>query len=271
MDPYHAYLKTIVRDAAHHDGRGVESNSDVPQKVKEYAHLLRGAFELPAWVKEELQSSSRTTCRPQARGDGEKSRDASLRHIFNAVLNDCASIRNVLCADEEIGTCSPKESFLCILVRNALCITRRDLVVDEEALVALPRHWCGELSPLFRYMSTCVCAPLLVSIAAGVPLTSPTVDPQDEGCDGETVETGSGNSGHGDVQESSNGCSPHDDSDAVNSEVIRVQQRPGALPVYIVPHRSLSVSEWLRLPAVERVDYEDTDEDEADIDQQSIA
>lgn len=144
---------------------------------------------------------------------------------------------------------------------------------SEEALVALPRHWSGELSPLFRYMSTCVCAPLLVSIAADVPLSSPIVDPQGEGGDGdgETISTGSGNSGHEDIEESSNGCSPHDDSDAVNSEVIRVQQRPGALPVYIVPHRSLSVSEWLRLPAVNRVDYEDTDEDEADKDQRSPA
>lgn len=81
---------------------------------------------------QELQSSSRTTCRPQARGDGEddeRSRDTSLRRIFNAVLNDCASIRSVLSADEENDTCSPKESFLCILVRNALCITRRDLIV----------------------------------------------------------------------------------------------------------------------------------------------
>lgn len=52
MDPYHAYLKTIIRDAVHHDGRDMESNSEIPQKVKEYAHLLRDAFELPTWVEE---------------------------------------------------------------------------------------------------------------------------------------------------------------------------------------------------------------------------
>lgn len=89
----------------------------------------------------ELHSSSRTTYRSQASGDGkndEKLMETPLRRIFNAVLNDCASLRNVLSVDEEDGICSPKESFVCILVRNALCITRPALLV-EYVLMTLRR------------------------------------------------------------------------------------------------------------------------------------
>ncbi|EED77609.1 predicted protein [Postia placenta Mad-698-R] len=212
-------------------------------------------------------------CRSGACGDGEdgeKSWDTSLRRIFNTVLDDCASLRNVLSADEEDGACSPKESFLCILVRNALCITRRDLVVDEEALVALPRHWSGELSPLFRYMSTRVCAPLLVSISADVPVDSPTLVPQDEYRSGGSVSTRRvGSGGHEDVRKSTT-CSSHGNSEAAESP--GPIEHPDSLPVYIVPERDLSVSEWLRRPVVKEIVYEqDTEDEEASEDQRCLS
>lgn len=84
-------------------------------------------------IVRELQSPSRTTYRSQASGDGEndeKLTETPLKRIFNAVLDDCASLRHVVSVDEEDGICSPKESFVCILVRNALCITRPALLVE---------------------------------------------------------------------------------------------------------------------------------------------
>lgn len=288
MNPYDVYLGEVHRSVVYHHNWDVNDTESIPQKVREYAHLLRDAFELPAWVKEgpypwlyprviplvqELQSSSRTMCRSGACGDGEdgeKSWDTSLRRIFNTVLDDCASLRNVLSADEEDGACSPKESFLCILVRNALCITRRDLVVDEEALVALPRHWSGELSPLFRYMSTRVCAPLLVSISADVPVDSPTLVPQDEYRSGGSVSTRRvGSGGHEDVRKSTT-CSSHGNSEAAESP--GPIEHPDSLPVYIVPERDLSVSEWLRRPVVKEIVYEqDTEDEEASEDQRCLS
>ncbi|KAF9802488.1 hypothetical protein IEO21_09891 [Rhodonia placenta] len=252
MSPYDTYLGEVYRDVVHHNALDANDTNPIPRKVKEYAHLLEDAFELPQWVKE-------------ASGDGkndEKLMETPLRRIFNAVLNDCASLRNVLSVDEEDGICSPKESFVCILVRNALCITRPALLVDEEALVALPRHWSGELSPLFHHMSTSVCAPLLVSIASEVPLDSSMLVPQDEDQDGESVSTRSTDSDHEDVRKST-ACSPRRCSSPANSVVIQTLQHSDSMPVYIVPGRSISASEWLRCPSVKEEVYEQESEDDA--------
>ncbi|OSX63955.1 hypothetical protein POSPLADRAFT_1168117 [Postia placenta MAD-698-R-SB12] len=252
MSPYDTYLGEVYRDVVHHNALDANDTNPIPRKVKEYAHLLEDAFELPQWVKE-------------ASGDGqndEQLTETHLRRIFNTVLDDCASLRHVISVDQEDGICSPKESFVCILVRNALCITRPALLVDEEALVALPRHWSGELSPLFHYMSTSVCAPLLVSIAAEVPLDPSMLLPQDEDQDGESVSTRSTDSDDEDVQKST-ACSPRRGSSPRNSVVIQTPQHSDSLPVYIVSGRSISASEWLRCPSVKEVVYEQESEDDA--------
>lgn len=53
--------------------------------------------------------------------------DDGLRRIFNIVLNDCASLQCILAVDHVDRTRTPTESFLCTLVRNALCTNRPEL------------------------------------------------------------------------------------------------------------------------------------------------
>lgn len=111
-------------------------------------------------------------------------------------------------------------------------------------------------------MSTSVCAPLLVSIASEVPLDSSMLVPQDEDQDGESVSTRSTDSDHEDVRKST-ACSPRRCSSPANSVVIQTLQHSDSMPVYIVPGRSISASEWLRCPSVKEEVYEQESEDDA--------
>ena len=131
-----------------------------------------------------------------------------LHVAFNTALADCARIRAVLTAERATGTLFPKQSFLAILVRNAmsnadpgLCSLQVPSVSSQvthsvichsfrdDVPVILPRHFSGESIPILKYMTKSFLAPLIISIFEEMPVQEDVSDLEPRPSDDKEDET----------------------------------------------------------------------------------
>ncbi|KAI0930660.1 hypothetical protein AcV5_007318 [Taiwanofungus camphoratus] len=177
---YSMYVQLLKDDVVYHN-HSVDGET-WPLNVRECGARLQSAFRLPSWVKNgpyppvdprvqpllyELQASdSSTNVLPE--NEPESQIDQRLRDVFNTTLSDCVSLRNVIISDYLCNKSSSKESFLAVMVRNAMCPASNHYLVDEDACVALPRHGTGVFNPLLKYMQMDIRVPLMVSVGMEV-------------------------------------------------------------------------------------------------------
>ncbi|KAG6371760.1 hypothetical protein JVT61DRAFT_9112 [Boletus reticuloceps] len=102
----------------------------------------------------------------------DKEMEQRLHVVFNTALIDCARIRAVIEAERLTDTPYPKESFLIILVRNAILDAHAQLSSLEDIPVVLPRHFSGEAILILNYMGKSFHAPLIISIRQEIPVDS---------------------------------------------------------------------------------------------------
>ncbi|KAF8425835.1 hypothetical protein L210DRAFT_3421012 [Boletus edulis BED1] len=100
----------------------------------------------------------------------DKEAEQRLRGVFNTALVDSSRIRAVVDVEDLTGTPFPKESFLVILVRNAILGAHAGLSSLEDVPVVLPRHFSGEMVPILKFMTKRLYTPLVISITQEMPV-----------------------------------------------------------------------------------------------------
>ncbi|KAH0838790.1 hypothetical protein J3R83DRAFT_7166 [Lanmaoa asiatica] len=115
----------------------------------------------------------------------DKGLQQRLHVAFNSALADCARIRAVVEAENLTETPFPKESFLVILVRNAILDAHTRLSSLQDIPVVLPRHISGETVPILNYMTRSLDAPLIISICVDMPIEESDSDRGHQPSDGE--------------------------------------------------------------------------------------
>ena len=124
----------------------------------------------------------------------DKEMEQRLHVVFNGTLVDCARIRAVVETEYLTGIPYPKESFIIILVRDAIlhahvCLSalyvcsrlpkfapRISFSRREDVPVALPQHFSGEPIPILNYVTKKFYVPLVVSICQEVPVKEHSSD-----------------------------------------------------------------------------------------------
>ncbi|EED81527.1 predicted protein [Postia placenta Mad-698-R] len=301
LDPRQAYLNGFLQDVRYHNSTDAYSDCDIfPDTVKEYITLLHDAFQLPTWVKEAHVDFRLGTRRGEWERGRERAKLADCYKRVGARHRGVGSARSTPQAPKSNSPSPPNPAWLRRIWLNtsprktfkrprslvcrlgltmkpgpvaksaaqsrALGPSRALKNTIESVMVALPRHWSGESSPLFGYMETTVEAALLVSVSAEVPPTSPALagDMDDLGgdnCDGDennsrtSADNGKGSANKGTRLAGSNG---------IKQTQVEVCMEPGKRPVFLFPDLPMyTASEWLDLPSNREIDEDEyTDEDE---------
>ncbi|KAI0940459.1 hypothetical protein AcW1_003650 [Taiwanofungus camphoratus] len=232
---YSVYVQLLKNDVIYHN-YSVDGGT-WPLNVRECGARLRSAFRLPSWVKNgpyppvdrrvqpllyELQASdSSTNVLPE--NEPESQIDQRLRDVFNTTLSDCVSLRNAIISDYLCNKSSSKESFLAVMVRNAMCPASNHYLVDEDACVALPRHGTGVFSPLLKYMQMDIRVPLMVSVGMEVSCSlHPDGDEpeahESNNANGHAAGTNGNGSGGGESNGDDHGTPEHSGGEKQHSE-----------------------------------------------------
>ncbi|KAI0958345.1 hypothetical protein AcV7_010388 [Taiwanofungus camphoratus] len=232
---YSAYVQLLKDDVVSHN-HSVDGET-WPLNVRECGARLQSAFRLPSWVKNgpyppvdprvqpllhELQASdSSTNVLPE--NEPESQIDQRLRDVFNTTLSDCVSLRNAIISDYLCNKSSSKESFLAVMVRNAMCPVSNHYLVDEDACVALPRHGTGVFSPLLKYMQMDIRVPLMVSVGMEVscslhPDRDESEAHESNNANGHAAGTNGNGSGGGESNGDDHGTPEHSGGEKQHSE-----------------------------------------------------
>ncbi|KAF8555888.1 hypothetical protein OG21DRAFT_1495912 [Imleria badia] len=186
------YVELIRQDVYLHEP--CEDTSLWPSSVSQFVQSLKNELKLPTWLKsgpvpytnkravdllDQLRASddaSNVDLWDSADTVIDKETIQRLLVVFNTALVDCARIRAVVETENLTGTLYPKESFLVVLVRNAILDAHARLSSLEDVPVALPRHFSGEPVPILNYMTKKFYVPLIVSICQEVPVEERSSD-----------------------------------------------------------------------------------------------
>ncbi|KAI6012279.1 hypothetical protein EDC04DRAFT_732027 [Pisolithus marmoratus] len=171
-----------------------EDISTWPPAVVQLVQSIRDALKVPSWLKSEPPPytdkravhlldqlgtiDDPSTCHLWEHVDMvDDNLQQRLNLAFSTALSDCARIQVAIEREELSGTSVPKESFIVVLMRNAILNVSPGLNSLEDVLVALPRHFSGEPIPALRYMKRSLSAPLVISICQKMPVE----DDEDDG------------------------------------------------------------------------------------------
>ncbi|KAG9308786.1 hypothetical protein JVU11DRAFT_11579 [Chiua virens] len=174
MEPY---PELIRKDVFLHS-----SDASWPTFVVEFDQFLRNEMKIPSWFNQNVSGvahldrlfasddTSNDDLWDRADNHIDEQAEQRLRIMFNTALIDCARIRAVIEAEDLTDTSFPKESFLVILVRNAISEVYPGLSLLEDIPVVLPRHFSGQPIQILKYMKKRIYAPLVVSIVQEMPM-----------------------------------------------------------------------------------------------------
>ncbi|KAF8439348.1 hypothetical protein L210DRAFT_3630922 [Boletus edulis BED1] len=180
-----SYIELIKKDVCCHQSCDASS---WPFSVSEFIQSLKNDLKIPSWFKSGLApyiNKRVTDLVHQLRASDDafnidlwdsmdrivdKEMEQRLHVVFNTALIDCARIRAAVKAERLTDTPYPKESFLVILVRNAILDAHVQLSSLEDIPVVLPRHFSGEAIPILNYMEKSFHAPLVISISQEIPV-----------------------------------------------------------------------------------------------------
>ncbi|KAF8139652.1 hypothetical protein EV363DRAFT_1426160 [Boletus edulis] len=184
-----AYVVLIRQDVCIREP-SYEDASSWPSSVSQLVQSLRNELKLPGWLKsgpipyinqraidliDQLRASddaSNVDLWDAPDKIIDKDTEQRLNVVFNSALVDCASVQAVVKAEGIAGTPYPKESFLVMLVRNAILDAHAQLSSLEDIPVVLPRHFSGKAIPILNYMEKSYHAPLVISISQEIPVDS---------------------------------------------------------------------------------------------------
>ncbi|KAL6299941.1 hypothetical protein BKA93DRAFT_882058 [Sparassis latifolia] len=179
MDPLKQYLHILKEDIVWH--KFVDDGQKWPPILRDLCgELLTDSRRVPTWVTtgpyppvdpraEPLLEELQNTFKSHAASLEDVVFDQQLQGMFGILLSDCARLRNVISSDSLCGSANPKESFLTVMICNAMSSVTADFSIDENVLVALPRYRGGGLNVPTRYMSSGIQVPLLMSVFAKIP------------------------------------------------------------------------------------------------------
>ncbi|GBE88980.1 hypothetical protein SCP_1403880 [Sparassis crispa] len=189
MDPFKQYLNILKEDVAWH--KFVDDGQKWPPNVRDLrGELLTDSRRVPSWVTtgpyppidpraEPLLEELQNTFKSHAGSLEDVAFDQQLQGMFGTLLSDCARLRNVISSDSLCGSANPKESFLIVMICNAMSSVTADFSIDENVLVALPRYRGGGLNVPTKYMSNGIQVPLLMSVFAEIPDDNSNADGSD--------------------------------------------------------------------------------------------
>ncbi|KAN0101122.1 hypothetical protein V8E55_001106 [Tylopilus felleus] len=175
-----SYVELIRKDVFRHTSCDASS---WPFSVSEFGQSLQNALKIPSWFKKYASDGVIDLLDQLCPDDAsnvdlwdttdtimDKETERRLCAVFNTALVDCARIRAVIEAEDITDTPFPKESFLVILVRNAILEAHTRLYSLEDIPVVLPRHFSGEAIPILKYIPKNFYAPLVISIGQEMPV-----------------------------------------------------------------------------------------------------
>ncbi|KAF8123307.1 hypothetical protein EV363DRAFT_1180446 [Boletus edulis] len=182
-----SYIELIKKDVCCHKSCDASS---WPFSVSEFVQSLKNDLKIPSWFKSGLAPYTNKRVidlvhQLRASDDAsnidlwdtmdrivDKEMEQRLHVVFNTALIDCARIRAVIEAERLTDTPYPKESFLVILVRNAILDAHAQLSSLEDIPVVLPRHFSGGAIPILNYIGKSFHASLVISIYQEIPVDS---------------------------------------------------------------------------------------------------
>ncbi|KAG6379004.1 hypothetical protein JVT61DRAFT_13295 [Boletus reticuloceps] len=200
-----SYVQLIRKDVFRQESCDASS---WPSHVSEFVRSLQNEMKIPSWFKQGPGDCANRSLDRFCTSDDpynvdlwdsmdkiiDKETEQRLRSVFNTALVDCARIQAVVKAEDLTGTPFPKESFLVILVRNAVSEAHTGLFSLEDVPVVLPRHFSGETIPILKYMTKRFYAPLVISIIQELPVEQKESDVGHQLSDEEESTTGSSES-----------------------------------------------------------------------------